>query len=90
LGVLGNGNRAPCGARAVETASRLRREVEAPEASNGAPESHSGVGSWIARRKYRRDGRTTGAENRTPHGLVMHIRLLLALDSHSWEQTRPL
>jgi two-component system sensor histidine kinase ChvG len=48
------------------------------EASNGAPESHFGIGLSIARRNVEAMGGTIEAENRTPHGLAVHVRLPLA------------
>jgi two-component system, OmpR family, sensor histidine kinase ChvG len=48
------------------------------EASNGAPESHFGIGLSIARRNVEAMGGTVEAENRTPHGLAVHVRLPLA------------
>jgi two-component system sensor histidine kinase ChvG len=48
------------------------------EASNGAPESHFGIGLWIARRNVEAMGGTIEAENRTPLGLAVRIRLPLA------------
>ena len=50
------------------------------EASNGAPESHFGIGLWIARRNVEAMGGTIEAENQAPHGLAMHVRLPLAPD----------
>src|SRR5215472_17510645 len=48
------------------------------EASDGAPESHFGIGLWLARRNVEAMGGTIEAENRTPHGLAVHVRLPLA------------
>jgi len=47
------------------------------EASNGAPESHFGIGLWIARRNVEAMGGTIEAENRIPHGLAVYVRLPL-------------
>jgi len=48
------------------------------ETPNGAPSSYFGIGLWIARRNVEAMGGTIEAENRTPHGLAVHIRLPLA------------
>jgi two-component system, OmpR family, sensor histidine kinase ChvG len=48
------------------------------EASNEPSESHFGIGLSIARRNVEAMGGTIEAENRTPHGLAVHIRLPLA------------
>ena len=48
------------------------------EASNEAAESHFGIGLSIARRNVEAIGGTIEAENRTPHGLAVHVRLPLA------------
>ena len=48
------------------------------EASDGAPESHFGIGLWLARRNVEAMGGTIKAENRTPYGLAVHVRLPLA------------
>ena len=48
------------------------------EASNEPVESHFGIGLSIARRNVEAIGGTIAAENRTPHGLAVHIRLPLA------------
>jgi two-component system sensor histidine kinase ChvG len=53
------------------------RHAEAP---NGTPESHFGIGLSIARRNAEAMGGTIEAENRTPHGLAVHVRLPLAPD----------
>jgi two-component system sensor histidine kinase ChvG len=50
------------------------------EASNETSESHFGVGLSIARRNVEAMGGTIEAENRTPHGLAVHVRLPLAPD----------
>jgi two-component system sensor histidine kinase ChvG len=51
------------------------------DASNEPAESHFGIGLSIARRNVEAMGGTIDAENRTPHGLAVHIRLPLASDS---------
>jgi len=48
------------------------------EASNEPAESHFGIGLSIARRNAEAMGGTIEAENRTPHGLAVHLRLPLA------------
>jgi two-component system, OmpR family, sensor histidine kinase ChvG len=48
------------------------------DASNEPAENHFGIGLSIARRNVEAMGGTIEAENRTPHGLAMHIRLPLA------------
>ena len=48
------------------------------EASNEPAESHFGIGLSIARRNAEAMGGTIKAENRTPHGLAVHLRLPLA------------
>jgi two-component system sensor histidine kinase ChvG len=48
------------------------------EASNEPAESHFGIGLSIARRNAPAMGGTIEAENRTPHGLAVHLRLPLA------------
>ena len=48
------------------------------EASNEPAESHFGIGLSIARRNVEAMGGTIEAENRTPHGLVVRIRLPVA------------
>jgi two-component system sensor histidine kinase ChvG len=48
------------------------------EASNEAAESHFGTGLSIVRRNVEAIGGTIEAENRTPHGLAVHVRLPLA------------
>jgi two-component system sensor histidine kinase ChvG len=51
------------------------RRAEAP---SEASSSYFGIGLWIARRNVEAMGGTIEAENRTPHGLVVHVRLPLA------------
>jgi len=48
------------------------------EATNEPAESHFGIGLSIARRHVEAMGGTIEAENRTPHGLTVHLRLPLA------------
>jgi two-component system sensor histidine kinase ChvG len=48
------------------------------EASNEPAESHFAIGLSIARRNVEAMGGTIEAENRTPHGLAVHVRLPLA------------
>jgi two-component system sensor histidine kinase ChvG len=48
------------------------------EASNEPAGSHFGIGLSIARRNVEAMGGTIAAENRTPHGLAVRIRLPLA------------
>jgi two-component system, OmpR family, sensor histidine kinase ChvG len=48
------------------------------DASNEPAENHFGIGLSIARRNVEAMGGTIVAENRTPHGLAVHIRLPLA------------
>jgi len=48
------------------------------ELSNEPAESHFGIGLSIARRNAEAMGGTIKAENRTPHGLAVHLRLPLA------------
>jgi two-component system, OmpR family, sensor histidine kinase ChvG len=43
-----------------------------------APGSYFGIGLWIARRNVEAMGGTIFAENRSPHGLQVHVRLPLA------------
>ena len=47
-------------------------------ASNEPAENHFGIGLSIARRNVEAMGGTIEAENRTPHGLAVHMRLPLA------------
>jgi two-component system sensor histidine kinase ChvG len=42
------------------------------------PTSYFGIGLWIARRNVEAMGGTIFAENRSPHGLRVHVRLPLA------------
>jgi two-component system sensor histidine kinase ChvG len=51
-----------------------RRAEETSEASA----SYFGIGLWIARQNVEAMGGTIAAENRTPHGLSVHVRLPLA------------
>jgi two-component system sensor histidine kinase ChvG len=48
------------------------------ETANESPASYFGIGLWIARRNVEAMGGTIAAENRTPHGLAVRIRLPLA------------
>jgi two-component system sensor histidine kinase ChvG len=48
------------------------------DASNEPAENHFGIGLSIARRNVEAMGGTIEAENRTPHGLAVHLRLPLA------------
>ena len=48
------------------------------DASNEPAENHFGIGLSIARRNVEAMGGTIEAENRTPHGLAVHMRLPLA------------
>jgi len=48
------------------------------ETANDSPSSYFGIGLWIARRNVEAMGGTIAAENRTPHGLAVHVRLPLA------------
>lgn len=50
------------------------------EPANGAPSSYFGIGLWISLRNVEAMGGTIAAENRTPHGLTVHVRLPLAPD----------
>ncbi|MBO0738574.1 MAG: HAMP domain-containing histidine kinase [Alphaproteobacteria bacterium] len=58
---------------------RYYSERRAEEASE-VLESYFGIGLWIARRNAEAMGGTIGAENRTPHGLTLNVRLPLAPD----------
>jgi two-component system sensor histidine kinase ChvG len=51
------------------------------DASNDPAEEHFGIGLSIARRNVEAMGGTIEAENRTPHGLAVHMRLPLVPDS---------
>jgi len=51
------------------------------DVSNEPAENHFGIGLPIARRNVEAMGGTIEVENRTPHGLAVHIRLALALGS---------
>jgi two-component system, OmpR family, sensor histidine kinase ChvG len=53
--------------------SERRAEMTSESAS-----SYFGIGLWIARRNVEAMGGTIEAENRSPHGLAVHIRLPLA------------
>jgi two-component system, OmpR family, sensor histidine kinase ChvG len=55
------------------------RRAEA-EAASDAPSSYFGIGLWIARRNVEAMGGTIETENRTPHGMSVHVRLPLAPD----------
>ena len=58
-----------------------RRAEPAIHAPTGdAPSSYFGIGLWIARRNVEAMGGTIEAENRTPCGLAIHVRLPLAPD----------
>jgi two-component system sensor histidine kinase ChvG len=50
------------------------------EASDEPSESHFGIGLSIERRNVEAMGGTIEAENRTPQGLAVHVRLPLAPD----------
>lgn len=50
------------------------------EPTTEAPSSYFGIGLWISRRNVEAMGGTIEAENRTPHGLAVHVRLPLAPD----------
>jgi two-component system sensor histidine kinase ChvG len=51
-----------------------RRDATTSESQS----SYFGIGLWIARRNVDAMGGTIEAENRTPHGLAVHVRLPLA------------
>ncbi|MBV8120634.1 MAG: HAMP domain-containing histidine kinase [Alphaproteobacteria bacterium] len=51
---------------------------ERRDAAAGASGSYFGIGLWIARRNVEAMGGTVIAENRSPHGLRVHVRLPLA------------
>jgi two-component system, OmpR family, sensor histidine kinase ChvG len=48
------------------------------ETTSESPSSYFGIGLWIARRNVEAMGGTIEAENRSPRGLAVHIRLPLA------------
>jgi two-component system sensor histidine kinase ChvG len=48
------------------------------ETTSESPSSYFGIGLWIARRNVETMGGTIEAENRSPHGLAVHVRLPLA------------
>jgi two-component system sensor histidine kinase ChvG len=48
------------------------------DAAGEAGTTYFGIGLWIARRNVEAMGGAIAAENRTPHGLTVHIRLPLA------------
>ncbi len=48
------------------------------ECTGEVPTSYFGIGLWIARRNVEAMGGTIFAENRSPHGLRVHVRLPLA------------
>jgi two-component system, OmpR family, sensor histidine kinase ChvG len=50
------------------------------EAVGDAPSSYFGIGLWVARRNVEAMGGEIDVENRTPHGMSVHIRLPLAPD----------
>jgi two-component system sensor histidine kinase ChvG len=50
------------------------------EATIEAPSSYFGIGLWISRQNVEAMGGTIEAENRTPYGLSVHVRLPLAPD----------
>ncbi len=54
----------------------LRPPPQGPGAAEGR--SHFGIGLWIARRYVEALGGTIAAQNRTPHGLAIRMRLPLA------------
>jgi two-component system sensor histidine kinase ChvG len=56
---------------------RYYSERRAESASESAT-SYFGIGLWIARRNVEAMGGTIAAENRTPRGLAVHVRLPLA------------
>jgi len=58
---------------------RYFSERRADEANDGQS-SYFGIGLWIARRNVEAMGGTIEAENRTPQGMALHVRLPLALD----------
>ena len=48
------------------------------ETTSGSPSSYFGIGLWIARRNVEAMGGAIEAENRSPRGLAVHVRLPLA------------
>ena len=50
------------------------------DTSGEASPSYFGIGLWIARRNVEAMGGTIRAENSTPHGMAVHVRLPLSLD----------
>jgi two-component system, OmpR family, sensor histidine kinase ChvG len=50
------------------------------EAESDASPSYFGIGLWIARRNVEAMGGTIRAENLTPHGMAVHVRMPLAPD----------
>ena len=48
------------------------------ETTSESPSSYFGIGLWIARRNVEAMGGTIEAENRSPRGLEVHVRLPLA------------
>jgi two-component system sensor histidine kinase ChvG len=50
------------------------------EAESDASPSYFGIGLWIARRNVEAMGGTIEAENLTPHGMAVHVRMPLAPD----------
>jgi two-component system sensor histidine kinase ChvG len=48
------------------------------EPTSDAPSSYFGIGLWISRRNVEAMGGTIEAENRTPHGMSVHVHLPLA------------
>ena len=52
--------------------------VRPPPETGGEVVSHFGLGLWIARRYVEALGGTIAAQNRTPHGLAVRMRLPLA------------
>ncbi len=58
---------------------RYFSERRADEASDGQS-SYFGIGLWIARRNVEAMGGAIEAENRTPQGMALHVRMPLAPD----------
>jgi two-component system, OmpR family, sensor histidine kinase ChvG len=48
------------------------------EPTSDASSSSFGIGLWISRRNVEAMGGTIEAENRTPHGMAVHVHLPLA------------